>query len=217
MIRIYQADSDQVRKDKALNNLLRVLPEKMHERANRYKFERDAYNFVLGRLLLKIGLEEHGKIDQFEHIEYKESGKPFLKDVFFNISHTDNLVVCALSTDGDIGIDIEKVKQVKLDDFDAWFTKKEWAEINNSPSPFQKFYWYWTRKESIIKALGVNLSYLHEIEIDATKDHFLKNEKKWWLKDIDPGTDFIGALCSETPISDLKQIVITDLSLAGTQ
>ena len=202
MIRIYQADSDQVRKDKTLNNLLRVLPEKMHERANRYKFERDAYNFVLGRLLLKIGLEEHGKIDQFEHIEYKESGKPFLKDVFFNISHTDNLVVCALSTDGEIGIDVEKVKQVKLDDFEPWFTIREWKEINNASLPLQKFYWYWTRKESVLKALGVNLSYLHEIEIDATKDHFIENEKKWFIKDLDFAPGFFGALCSESEITE---------------
>jgi len=204
MICIHQADSNQVRKDKALNNLLLDLPENMHERANRYKFEEDAYNFVLGRLLLKKGLTALGKEDQFEHIQYHESGKPFLEDVFFNISHTENLVVCALSSKGEIGIDIEKVKEVKLDDFDAWFTKKEWAKINNSPSPLQKFYWYWTRKESVLKALGVNLSYLHKIEIDATKDHFIENGKKWWLKDVDFGTGFSGALCSEHPIIGLK-------------
>ena len=204
MIRIYRADSNQVRKDKALNDLLRDLPEKMHERANRYKFEKDAYNFILGRLLLKKGLKALGKEDQFEHIDYHESGKPFLEDVFFNISHTENLVVCALSTKGELGIDIEKVKPVKLNDFEAWFTKNEWAEINKAPSPLQKFYWYWTRKESVLKALGVNLSYLHKIEIDASKDHFIENGIKWWLKDLDFGTTYYGALCSEHPIIELK-------------
>jgi len=216
MICIYQADSNYIRKYKALNDLLRDLPAKTHERANRYKFAPDAYNFALGRLLLKAGLEELKIGSQLEQIEYQESGKPFLRDVFFNISHTENLVVCALSTKGEIGIDIEKVKQVSLADFNAWFTEKEWAKINSSPSPLQKFYWYWTRKESIIKALGVNLSYLHKIEIDASKDHFIDNGKKWWLKNIDFGTSYYGALCSEIPISDLRQITSKNLNLPNS-
>ena len=217
MIYIYYTDSKLVRQKYKLKDFIEKLPEKMHKRAYRYKFEKDGFNFVLGRLLLNKGLEDLGWGDRLENIRYLESGKPFLENVYFNISHTEGLVVCALSTKGEIGIDIEKVKQVKLDDFEAWFTKKEWAEINSSPSPLQKFYWYWTRKESIIKALSTNLSYLHKIEVDATKNFFSDEGKKWYLKDLDFGKGFTGALCSEIQISDLKQIVITDSSLAGNK
>ena len=202
---IYQADSKQYQAKESLEKLLEKLPLNMHERALRYKFKDDAYNFVVGRLLLKRGLEELGKGDQLQNIIFQKSGKPYLKDIFFNISHSGNNVVCALSTKGVVGIDIENIKEVKLEDFGAWFSKKEWVEINKASSPLQKFYWYWTRKESIIKALGVNLSYLHKIEIDATKDHFIENGKKWYLKDLDFGSGYCGALCSEVEIVDLNQ------------
>ncbi len=208
MLIIYQADSKQIQDKKSLKKLFEELPVNLHKRALRYKFKKDAYNFVVGRLLLKRGLEELGKVDQFEHIAYQKSGKPYLKDVFFNISHSGNLVICVLSTKGFVGIDIEKTREVKLNDFEAWFTKKEWLEINNTPSPLQKFYWYWTRKESIIKALGVNLSYLNKIEIDATKDYFIENGKKWYLKDLDFGSGYFGALCSEVVIEGINQYTI---------
>jgi 4'-phosphopantetheinyl transferase len=209
MLTIYQADAKRIQGEKSLEKLLEKLPVDMHKRALRYKFKKDAYNFVVGRLLLKRGLEALGKVDQFERIAYQTSGKPFLDDVFFNISHSGDLVVCVLSTKGVVGIDIEKIKEVKLEDFDAWFSKKEWTEINNASSPLQKFYWYWARKESIIKALGVTLSYLHKIEVDATKDHFIENGKKWYLKDLDFGAGYFGALCSEVEIAGFDQKTIS--------
>lgn len=203
MIYIYQSDSDIVRKYTTFEKLIRNLPEFMHERALRYKFEKDSYNFVLGRMLLKEGLNDLGKTEEFENIKYHPSGKPFLKDVFFTISHSDTKVVCAITTQGEIGVDIEKVKQVEIEAFKAFFTDIEWKEINAAASPINKLYWYWTRKESIIKALGVNLSHLHKIELDATKDHFIEKGKKWFLMDLDFGEGFHGALCSEFPANEL--------------
>ena len=209
MLTIYQADTKRFQGNISLEKLLKELPLNMHEKALRYKFKEDAYNFVVGRLLLKKGLEELGMGDQLQHITYQNSGKPNLKDVFFNISHSGNMVVCVLSTKGVVGIDIEKEREIKLDDFDAWFSKKEWQEINKASSPLQKFYWFWTRKESIIKALGVTLSHLHKIEVDATKDHFIENDKKWYLKDLDFGSGYFGALCSEVEIENLSQKTIS--------
>ena len=192
MIYIYQADSKYLQDKKGLNYLLRELPENMHERALRYRFKQDAYNYVLGRLLLKKALSAVGLGERFKHIAYRKNDKPFLEGVHFNISHSDNLVVCALSTEGEIGIDVEKEKQIKPGDFKSWFTNTEWTDINNASQPIKKFYWYWTRKESIIKALGVTLSYLHKIELDAKKDYIIEKGKKWYLKDLDFGQVFLG-------------------------
>lgn len=203
MIYIYQADSAMVSKSNSLKDLLEVLPESMHERALRYKSEQAGYNFVIGRMLLKEGLKKLGIVDEFEKIGFHPTGKPFLKKAFFNISHSDSKVVCAITTQGEIGIDIEKVKPIELDNFKTFFMEKEWKEINSSSSPLDKFYWYWTRKESIIKALGVNLSYLHQIEIDPAKNLFFDQGKKWYLTDLNIGMGFYGALCSEFNAVDI--------------
>lgn len=201
MVLIYKTYYVKVPEKEEFDKLLVELPEHIAERAHRFKFEKDAYNLIQGRILLKKGLENLGLLDQFEKIKYQKNGKPILEKVFFNISHTENLVVCAISDEGEIGIDVEKVKTVELYDFKPWFTKAEWAVINKSTSPIEKFYWYWTRKESIIKALGINLSYLHQIELDASKDYFLEKDKKWYLKSLDFGAGYQGALCSEFSVT----------------
>ncbi len=211
MIYIYQADSFRIKQNMQLNNLLKYLPESMNDRTFQYKFEQDAYNFVLGRLLLRKGLKDLGLSNQIEHIEYQKNSKPFLKDVFFNISHTDNLVVCAISLEGEIGIDVEKTKPVVLEDFEPWFTIGEWSDIIKSTESIRKFYWYWTRKESIIKALGLTLSYLHQIEIDTTKDLFIEKSNKWYLNDLDFGADHTGALCSMVPIKEVRHFMMNDI------
>lgn len=203
MIHVYRADSSAFVKNKSQKSLLQLLPECMHARALRYKFEQDTYNFILGRLLLKKGLEAFGMFDHLQHISYLESGKPYLKDVFFSISHSENLVLCALTKDGEIGIDIEKVKPVKLTDFNSWFSAKEWQDIYTATVPLEKFYWYWTRKESIIKALGVDLPYLHRIELDASHSFFMDQEKKWNLSSIQTKPGFVGAICAEEEIKIL--------------
>ncbi len=205
MIYIYQVNSDQIRAEKSLEEVLLDLPKSMYERALRYRREEDAFNFVLGRLLLKKGLEELGLGEQLEKIQFQKDGKPYLDAVYFNISHSDNLVVCALSKDGRIGIDVEKEKELELENFKSWFTNKEWNDINNSPDPLKRFYGYWTRKESIIKALGVNLSYLHEIELDAQQDFFLSEGKHWYLEGADFGLNFFGAVCSEVEIDIIQK------------
>lgn len=206
MIYIYQADTERYRGESSLTELLKKLPVELHERALRYKFEQDAYNFVVGKLLLKEGLEKLDVRSQLADIVYQENDKPLLDEIYFNISHSKNLVLCALSKDGILGVDIEQKREVNLDHFKPWFTKNEWHDILGTENKHNRLLWYWTRKESIIKALGINLSHLHEIEVDATQDHFLDNNKKWYLKDLKLNKAFIGAICSENTIDQLTYI-----------
>ena len=203
MIYIFKADSFVVRQQKSLNELLQDLPEAMQERALRYRFEQDAYNFVLGRVLLKQGLGILDMNQRIEEIMVQPDGKPFLVGVYFNISHSENLVVCSVSTKGAIGIDVEKIKPVVLENFKAWFTEREWADITLAADSLHKFYWYWTRKESILKALGMKLSDLNRIDLDATQDFFIHNGDTFHLKELGLSDGFYGALCSELPIDEL--------------
>jgi len=198
MYRIYQVNSFSIMEKYSLEALLVNMPLAVQERALRYKFEIDAYQFVVGRLLLKHGLKEMGRFNQLSQITYLENDKPHLDQVSFNISHSGDLVVCLLAEQGQIGIDIEQHKPLNLSDFEAFFTPNEWSHINKAASPIEKFFWYWTRKESIIKAMGVNLSYLHQIEIDASKNHFAQNGQEWFLRDLAIGKDYYGALCTDT-------------------
>ena len=86
------------------------------------------------------------------------------------------------------------------------FTKKEWTNITTHSFPLKKFYWYWVRKESIIKALGVNLSYLNQIELESGKDFFIENGKRWFLKDLNFGNNCFFAICSEVEYEKVEMI-----------
>ena len=208
MFKIYQTNSSLIQEKYSLSELLEKMPDAIKERALRYKFEADAYQFVVGRLLLRYGLKEMGFDDLLDKIYILENGKPYLEKLSFNISHSGNIVVCVLADLGQVGIDIEQHKQIKLSDFEAFFTPKEWIDIDTAENPLQKFFMYWTRKESIIKALGVNLSYLHQIEIDLAKNYFIEKEQYWYLYDLDFGEGYTGALCSDID-SELQKIELS--------
>lgn len=194
---VYVTDSAAVRTQYAIPQLLNRLPQSMHQRALRYRREEDAYNFILGRLLLQEGLADLQIAETIADLQFEQSGKPFLASVGFNLSHSANKVVCAISKKGHIGIDIEKKKAVELTPFESWFTVAEWKAIHASAVPLDRFYGYWTRKESIIKALGLTLSHLNQIALDLNQDIFEDKGTQWYIQDVNVGAGFVGAICTD--------------------
>lgn len=96
-------------------------------------------------------------------IGYGEHGKPFLKDyphLHFNLSHSGKWAVCALS-DTPIGVDVEQLRQVDALRLAArWLPAKQAKLLKTSPPTEQipRFFEFWTRRESLLKAQGVGLS-----------------------------------------------------------
>ncbi len=116
---------------------------------------------LTGKYLLQEGLK-HFSIPEtaLRDLEYDPNKRPFIRftDLDFNISHSNDLVVCALSTDTRLGLDIELVKPFKRQHLNAFFSADEQAFILGSPAPMQTFYELWTRKEAVLKADGRGLS-----------------------------------------------------------
>lgn len=98
-------------------------------------------------------------------IQYTEFGKPFYKDLIYNISHDSDLVVIVYSEFGtSLGVDIMKQKSVNIHQFNEHFTRREKAELTRD-----NFLTYWCAKEAFAKALGVGLSIdLSSVEFDGT-------------------------------------------------
>ena len=201
---LFTADTKSLVMEQRLNELLQDLPVSLHARALRYKSEESSYNYVVGRLLLKRGLTAFNIEAGLEDVEFSASGKPTLPNLEFNISHSDSQVVCAFSRSGSIGVDLEKVKPVDFNDFTSMFTANEWKAIHSSANSLQIFYWFWTRKESIIKALGLSLSYLHQIELDVSSTEFIVDGKTWFLRELEIGQDFIAMICSANEIDKIS-------------
>lgn len=208
-ITIYRAETSSLIKQKSLQQLLPRLPAALQLKALRYKSELSAYNYVIGRLLLKRGLDSFGLDSDLEKIEFQQNGKPVLPGIHFNISHSDHQVICGFSKEGPLGLDLEKIKPIDFEDFTSMFSAQEWITIKGADDPLRAFYWFWTRKESIIKALGRNLSYLHQIELDVALDHFVVEGKRWFLREVLAEESFLAAVCSEKEVGNLELVDVS--------
>ena len=82
-------------------------------------------------------------------IYLNESGKPLAKDKYFNISHSHG-VVCLATSDNDLGVDIELIKETKEDIKKFISNEEEYDYIKSD----ENFYEIWTSKEAISKADG---------------------------------------------------------------
>jgi 4'-phosphopantetheinyl transferase len=205
---IYRAQTESLIRQKSLQQLLPQLPASLQLKALRYQSERSAYNYVIGRLLLKRGLAFFGLDPDLEQVAFQENGKPILPGIHFNISHSAHQVICGFSKEGRLGIDLEKISPIDFEDFTSMFSAQEWTVIKSADDPIRAFYRFWTRKESIIKALGRKLSYLHQIELDVTSDHFVVDGKRWFLRDVVVEDSFLAAVCCEQKIGKLEVLEV---------
>lgn len=202
-VSIYHSQTHSLLRRNRLHDLIQQLPESLRSKALRYRSEVSAYNYVIGRLLLKTGLEHFDLDSNLEHVSIQENGKPILSGIHFNISHSEDQVLCAFSKNGQLGIDLEQIKPIDFEDFTHMFTPREWESIKNAFDPLKTFYQFWTRKESIIKALGRPLSYLHKIELDASAEQIEVDQEKWHLTEVKIQETFCCAICSEEQINKL--------------
>jgi 4'-phosphopantetheinyl transferase len=208
MILIYHANSTQFQQRYSREKLLTQLPTDMWAKALRYKFMVDSYNYILGRLMLKKGLQDSGfPSDKLSTLYFNKYEKPLIKGVYFNISHSKDRVLCAISKNIAIGIDIEVEGRVKISDLRSFFTEGEWTDIMSADDKKKRLYQYWTRKESILKAIGTGLAKLEDIHLLDEKTGFHKSEKnRWHFHELDLGQNCITTLCTKQETTDIKII-----------
>jgi len=153
----------------ALAELATWLSDAERARAARFRFHRDCRRFIVARARLRQLLAERLDVPP-ESVElgYGKQGKPELGKRFahtgwrFNVAHSDDVAVYALSAGHEVGIDVEAIRTI--DEADAiaarLFSRREHAVYLSLP-PQDKalgFFHCWTRKEAVVKALGNGLS-----------------------------------------------------------
>lgn len=113
---------------------------------------------LLGRLLLYRTLENRGA-GEFE-VRYKDAEKPRLisdKGLFFNISHSGDFVVTAVSDD-EVGCDVQEIRPYNPKVARRHYCPEEMKLIEGSDSRDDGFIRLWALKESILKFTGKGIS-----------------------------------------------------------
>lgn len=124
----------------------------------KYEFESELLNSLIGRWLLQGLLEKKQVSLQKLHLTSNDLGKPRLAlPLDFSIAHSFDVVICMVSDEGPIGIDVEKIRDVPLEEYRSSFTEKEWSFIVKAHNRIESFFSLWTKKESLLKMHGLGL------------------------------------------------------------
>lgn len=150
--------------DKLFHKIKRKLPEVLsdreQEKAGRIFIQKDKERYAVSKFCLRTILSLClNKAPQEIEFIFHEHKKPTVKDIEFNISHTGDYVLIAISPKP-VGIDIEYLNTEF--DFqsilDITFSKKEIDFIGKKNINPANFYAMWTRKEALLKASGEGVS-----------------------------------------------------------
>jgi 4'-phosphopantetheinyl transferase len=168
----------------SLARLINGLPERDQQRIHSFRRWQDSYNCLFGKYLLLGALREASIPLGLSDLRYTTFGKPYFSSgPDFSISHSGNRVVCILSEEGGVGIDIEEILDLTISDFREKFSPIEWEKILNAPFPLNSFYQYWTAKESVVKADGRGLS-LELDKLDVTAEVVWLNGYPWLIQPV---------------------------------
>lgn len=185
----------------------------------RFYFAKDRQRYLVTRALVRTVLSRYISISPREWIFTTNAyGRPEIvneqarnQDMVFNISHTDSLIVLAVTQQRALGVDVENLqaREAAIDIADHYFAAEEVAELNAAPRHEQqyRFFEYWTFKESYIKARGMGLSLPldkfsfhypgdHAVEI-AIHPELADDSSRWHFWQFQPSPEYLVAVCAE--------------------
>lgn len=197
----------------------------------RFYFARDRVRYLVTRALVRTVLSRYAPSVApaawtFENNRY---GRPQAANaearelgLAFNLSHTHSLIVLAVASRRELGVDVENVqsREASIKIANHYFAPAEVSVLNASPQHEQqfRFFEYWTFKESYIKARGMGLSLPLEkfsfhypdsasvqIDIDA---ELSDAPSRWQFWQFQPTPEYLVALCAERRSGETPRVVV---------
>ncbi len=172
--------------------------------------------FLAGRALLRSSLAYCLGIRPCDvDLGYSPNGKPYISGTWegtrlsFNVSHAGGWALIALSSEGDVGVDIEPVvprKQMHRLLY-GLFSDKDMSYVLDAPVHEQEstFYQLWCRREATLKAFGKGARYPTQ-KLNWSSFNADSNAFRWSPSDADPLRDI--TLINLNDFGDHKAAVV---------
>jgi 4'-phosphopantetheinyl transferase len=195
-----------------------ILSPDEREKADGFRFDMDRRRHVVGRSLLRRLLGRClGTAPDRLRFDYSALGKPSLAvgtaqtPVRFNVSHSGEWVLVALTIGRAVGIDVERVRAdmevARIAEHFFSASERTALAALEAGAQSEAFFACWTRKEAYIKATGDGLS----LPLDQFDVAFLPGQaarllatrpdpaeaRRWLLRDLDVGPGHKAALAVE--------------------
>jgi 4'-phosphopantetheinyl transferase len=225
---------DEATDDALLSQYRALLSPDESDRMRRFVREQDRHRFLVTRALTRSLLGRYLAMDgaalQFGKNRH---GRPFLQNagagartLSFNITHTHDRVVLGVTGERTLGIDIESTgrQAATLGIAHRYFSDLECRALNALPPDRQqqRFFAYWTLKESYIKARGMGLAIpLGKFSFDFadtgqftfSADESLSDDPaQWRFWQIGIAEDFLVSICASAldiplPVLSPREII----------
>jgi len=202
--------------DKPLSNILSN-DEKLRQK--RLRVPDKARAFAVGRTRLRqiLGFYLDASPEELTFV-YNQHGKPSLAGKFstvaFNLSHSGNWGLCAVSQGGDVGVDLEAMKKdLAVGSLaERFFTQAEsgWLASLDPVRQRRSFYRLWTRKEAWLKGKGSGFSELNLGLADAHITGCLSKADGWLLMNLPVAKGYVGALAVKGEVERVERFSIVD-------
>jgi 4'-phosphopantetheinyl transferase len=193
---------------------------------NRYVVSHGVLRLLLGRYLgcepatLRFGEGEFGK----PHI-LAGGGEAGAATLAFNLSHSGDVALVALSAEAPIGVDVERwSRRIDAEELgriaEYVFSPSEQAAVLalSGEERLEAFFAIWSRKEAYIKASGIGVSYgLDQFDVThARGDARLLGDRRmadalerWTLHDLSVPAGYSGAVATDVRCERLVTLLAT--------
>jgi len=166
-VHIWLIEPAKVSDGKLLNALQGLLSKTEIEKVQRYRLAKAKHTALITRAFVRIVLSQYTDVPaQKWSFNISSHGKPEISrppiPLSFNLSHNDDLIICAVSLDKKIGCDIESLsRKISIEAIaQRYFSATEFNALTALSPTLQRrrFFEYWTLKEAFVKATGMGIS-----------------------------------------------------------
>jgi 4'-phosphopantetheinyl transferase len=215
MVYVFYHYIDEASDEEAIDNIFNSFPSTLQSQILKCKNKKDRNMTIIGRVLLVEALRVL-KIDYgLDEIKFTQYRRPYFNDSFdFNISHSHDFVVCAVSKTNHVGIDVEKIKPVDLNDFKMGFRDKDWNNVLSADDRLKHFYSLWTKRESFLKAVGTGFIQL-PAEVSYNANKIAWNKKEWSICQLLLHEEYCCHLVVDQSEPEIQLKEINSIELAG--
>lgn len=200
---LYNRSSNQLNSE-LFSYYLSKLPGYLQQKIMRFRKWEDAQRSLFGNLLVLEGLKASGYENaDAKEIMYTEYNRPYMQGMpDFNVSHSGEFTVCAITQKNILGVDIEEVKHIPVEDFTGNFSEEEMRRIIEDKS-LEYFYTLWTQKEAFLKAIGKGLNVpLNQVQVN---DSIISWQgKNWYLHELKLDAGYKCHVCIDTPKPEIE-------------
>ncbi|MBI3179738.1 MAG: 4'-phosphopantetheinyl transferase superfamily protein [Deltaproteobacteria bacterium] len=168
-VHVWTCRPDEISDPELLASYRTMMTPDERAKEDRFHFARDRHACRVTRALVRTTLSSYCDVRASEwRFVSNRYGRPEISPQMaapplrFNLSHTQGLIACAVTFDRDIGVDVENVTRSgeTVSIAHRYFSAFEVGGLRSLPPERQRqrFFHYWTLKESYIKARGMGLS-----------------------------------------------------------